>query len=295
MPRLRALQTGQQGDHEQALLGLPHIVLDLGLREAMREEQREPALPDLLARRADQPASHVLQHHRLQGKAARALPALDETAPAQPIDGFQQLHARKRGHQRRVQLLQGHRLAQDGQPGEYRLFQGGESGPLLLQQLADAAKDGRPRRQERVNLPAKEVGNGLGHDVQGQGIAPVSLNQTRPLLWGADQLVLRQQLLACRILQAIQTQGAHRRLSTFQPGQRGWFFPAGQQQATVVPGLGHLPQQVPIGFKARTQPPAHLAGLQQAFQVIEHQQHPRAPQLLRQEPQPGREALRLPD
>jgi len=39
----------------------------------------------------------------------------------------------------------------------------------------------------------------------------------------------------------------------------------------VVPGLGHLPQQVSIGFKTRTQPPMHLACLQQAFQVIEHQ------------------------
>src|SRR5205085_1634368 len=113
--------------------------------------------------------------------------------------------------------------------------------------------DGGVGFEERANFPPEEIGDGLGHDVHGQGIAPVSLNQTRPLLWGADQLMADQQLLASRSLQAIQAQGAHRRLSTFQPWQRGGFFPAGQQQATVVPGLGHLPQQVPIGFNARAE------------------------------------------
>ena len=56
----------------------------------MLQEKREPALPDLLARRADQPAGHVLQHHRVQGKAACPLPPLDERASAQSIHGFQQ-------------------------------------------------------------------------------------------------------------------------------------------------------------------------------------------------------------
>jgi len=124
------------------------------------------------------------------------LPALDEAAPAQPIDGFQQLHARQRGYQHGEEFLQSHRLAHNRQPGELRLFQGGESGPLLLQQLADAAEDGRPRRQERVNLPAKEVGNGLGHDVQGQRVARVGLQEAGTLLGGAAELVLGQELLA---------------------------------------------------------------------------------------------------
>lgn len=64
----------------------------------MLDEEREPPLLDLLAGLLDQPAGHVLQHHRLQGEAAGRLPALHQRAPVQPIHGFQDLCVRKPRH-----------------------------------------------------------------------------------------------------------------------------------------------------------------------------------------------------
>jgi hypothetical protein len=57
----------------------------------MLTEQEQPPLLDFLACRDNQPAGHILQHHRVQGKAAGLLPPLDERASAQPIHGFQYL------------------------------------------------------------------------------------------------------------------------------------------------------------------------------------------------------------
>ncbi len=72
---------------------------------------------------------------------------------------------------------------------------------MLLQQLGDAAKDGRPPREERVDLAPKEVGDGLGHDLEGQRVARVDLPQAGALLGGAHDLVLGQELRAGRGLQ----------------------------------------------------------------------------------------------
>ena len=105
---------------------------------------------------------------------------------------------RKPSHQHRLQFLQRHRLAQDGQPPEQRLLQRREPLPLLREQGSDAAKEDRASREERGDGPAKEVGNGLGHDAQGQRVARVALCQAGVLLGGADQLVLAQQLRAGR-------------------------------------------------------------------------------------------------
>ena len=67
---------------------------------------------------------------------------------------------------------------------------------MLVEQVADAAKDRRVLGQEWADRAPEEIGDGLGHDREGQRITLVSLYQERQLLWGADQLVLGQQLLA---------------------------------------------------------------------------------------------------
>ena len=291
MPRHTALQAGQEGSQQQPLLGLAHIVLGLGLREALLTQKLEPPLHDLLAGRADQPAGHVLQHHRLQGKAACSLSPLDETAPAQPIHGFQDLCGRERSHQHRLQLLQRHRLAQDGQPPEQRLFQRREPLPLLLQELGDTAKEDRACGEERGDSPAKEVGDGLGHDGERQRVARVEGCQAGVLLWGADQLVLAQQLRAGRGLQPREAQGAHEGAPTLQGAQRGRVLAAGQQQAALVPRVADLLQQLPIALVTRTQPPQRLACFEQRFQVIEHQQHAKASQFRQQPAQAPLQAL----
>ncbi len=160
-----ALQAFEQRSQQQPLLRLPHIVLGPCLREAMLTEPEQPPLPDLLAGRGDQPAGHILQHHRVQGEAASMLPPLDERAPAQAIHGFQHLDVREWCHQHRAQVIEGHRLAQDRQPEQHRLLQRREPRPLLVEQLGDAAKHHRTPGEERVDLAPEEVDDGLGHDV----------------------------------------------------------------------------------------------------------------------------------
>src|SRR2546421_12133042 len=82
-----ALEAREQRGEQQPLLRLPHVFLGPSLREALLDEEREPALLHLLAGRGDQPAGHIFQHHRVQGEAAGPLPPLDERAPTQAIHG----------------------------------------------------------------------------------------------------------------------------------------------------------------------------------------------------------------
>ena len=44
----------------------------------MLDEEREPTLHDLAGHLLNQVCGHILQHHRVQRKAARALPSLDQ-------------------------------------------------------------------------------------------------------------------------------------------------------------------------------------------------------------------------
>ena len=161
----------------------------------------------------------------MQGEAAGPLPPLDERAPPQSIDGFQYLHARQRGHQHGEQFLQRHRLAQNRQPGQHRLLQAREPRPLLLEQIGNAAKDGHALGKEQVDGAAEEVGDGLGHDIEGQRVARIRLHQPGALLWGADHLVLGQQLLARHRIQPGEAQGAHRGAAALQAAQLGGFLP----------------------------------------------------------------------
>jgi len=148
-----------------------------------------------------------------------------------------------------------------------------------------------PPERNWLISPPEEVGDGLGHDPQGQWVARVRLHQAGALVGGAHDLVLREQVLAGGGLQPSQAQGAHRRAAALQGAQLGRFLPAGQQQATLVRRLGHLPQRAAVRFKARTQVPSDLAFREQALQVVEHQQHPRGVQLLQQEAQASLQTL----
>ncbi len=96
--------------------------------------------------------------------------------------------------------------------------------------------------EKRADLAPEEIGDGLRHDIQGQWIAHVRFDEACLLLWGADQLVLGQQLLAGRGLQADQAQHAHRAAAALQRPQLSGFLPAGEQQAARVPRFAHPPQ-----------------------------------------------------
>ncbi len=139
----------------------------------MLTEPQQPPLLDLLTCCGNQPVSHILQHHRLQGEASSPLSPLDKRAPTQPIHGFQHLSVRQRVHQHREQVSDAYRLAHGGQPAQHPLLQRGEPRPLLLQEPGNAAKDDGVLREERLDLPIKEVDDGLGHNIQGQRVARV--------------------------------------------------------------------------------------------------------------------------
>src|SRR5450432_1927561 len=107
---------------------------------------------------------------------------LDQAATAKPVDGLKYLTHWERSNQHGSQLLQAHRLAHNCQPQEQHPLAIREPCELLVEQVADAAKDQRVLGQERTDCACEEISNGLRHDLQGQGIALVSLTQACPLL-----------------------------------------------------------------------------------------------------------------
>ena len=76
----------QDGCHYEPLLGLPHVFLGSGLAEPMLKEAREPPLFDLAGRLLNEQFRYVLQHHRVQRKAAGQLSPLDERAAAETVN-----------------------------------------------------------------------------------------------------------------------------------------------------------------------------------------------------------------
>ena len=168
--------SSSQRNHEQALLDLSHVFLRLSLAQPVLDEAGKLALLNLARCLRDEPRRRVLKHHRLQREAARPLPALNQAAAAQPVQGFEHhLHRSLRRAEDSQQLLQAHRLAQDGQPREHRLLERREAVEVLVEQLAHPPKDHLALRQERGDLASEELEDGLRHDLQGQRIAPVHL------------------------------------------------------------------------------------------------------------------------
>jgi hypothetical protein len=56
----------------------------------MLEKTREMSLLQFTARLCDEPQCHILQDDRLQGEGTRTLPALNQTAPQQSVESFQE-------------------------------------------------------------------------------------------------------------------------------------------------------------------------------------------------------------
>ncbi len=61
--RVHVPQLREQRSHKEALLGLPHIFLGSGQFQAMVDEAREGALPDLAGYLGEEPLRCILQHH----------------------------------------------------------------------------------------------------------------------------------------------------------------------------------------------------------------------------------------
>jgi hypothetical protein len=133
MPEVDTPQVREHSSQQQPLLGLPYVFLRLSLAQPIRDEADEPALLNLEAHLHDEPRGHILQHDRLQCKAARVQPAFDQAAPQQPIKRFQQLLCGLRRHQQGTQLTQVHRLAHNRQPAQHRLLERREAVELLAQ------------------------------------------------------------------------------------------------------------------------------------------------------------------
>ncbi len=126
------------------------------------------------------------------------------------------LGTRERRRQHREQLLDGHRLAQDGQPQQHRLLGCREASELLVQQLAHTTKDHLALLQERRDLAPEQLHDGLRHDFEGQRIAHVQLDQPLPFGRSARDVLLRQQLRTGYGIQSVQAQGAYRHPTAFQ-------------------------------------------------------------------------------
>ncbi len=121
--RVGAAQVRQNGSHNEALLGLPHIFLGGSQFQTMLDQAREPALLDLAGHLRNEPCRHILHHDRLQREAPLSQAPLNERAAAQAIDRFQHLRSRQGCAEHRQQFLQAHRLAQDRQPQQHALLE----------------------------------------------------------------------------------------------------------------------------------------------------------------------------
>jgi len=161
----------------------------------MHDEAVQPPLRDLTGRFNNEQPRHVLQHHRLQRKAAGQLSPLDERTPTQAVHGLEHLPRKPRCDEQDQQFLEAERLAHNGQPAQHGLLHGGEPANLLAEQLADTAETHRALLEEQADLPPEEVSDGLGHDLQGQRVARVHLGEPFPFLRSTHHLLLPKQLL----------------------------------------------------------------------------------------------------
>jgi len=164
-------------------LDLPHVFLGSGQFQAILDQAREPTLLDLAGYLHDEPVGRIFQHHRLQREAPLSFSALDQRTAAQRLHGVQHLGTRERRDQHRQQILDAHRLAQDGQPEQHRLLDRREASELFGQQLAHTAKDHLALLQERRDLASEKINDGLRHDFERQWVARVQLDQPLPV-WG---------------------------------------------------------------------------------------------------------------
>ncbi len=163
-------------------------------------------------------------------------------------------------------------LAFNGQPVHQLLLQCRQSLKLLGQELANAVKRRETFGQKGGDVAAKEFMHRLGDDLESQRIARVALHQLAPDLLVAKESFVAQHLLARRQGQAAQPEQAHGSLAASEDTQIRELLATGQQQATVMGGLGYAPDQCPIPFIALAVATLQYLLLEQRFQVVEHQQ-----------------------
>src|SRR5437763_7264466 len=77
-PSVHTAQVREQGNDEEALLGLPYVFLGSGQFQAMVGQAREGALLDLAGYLGDEPLRRILQHRRLQRESPPALTTLHQ-------------------------------------------------------------------------------------------------------------------------------------------------------------------------------------------------------------------------
>ena len=81
---------------------------------------------------------------------------------------------------------------------------------MLVEQLTHPAEDHLALVQEGGDLASKEVYDGLRHNVEGQGIARIGLDQPGVVSGAARDILFCQQVFARVSIQPGEAQGAHR-------------------------------------------------------------------------------------
>ncbi|HEX6478204.1 MAG TPA: hypothetical protein VF043_05120 [Ktedonobacteraceae bacterium] len=152
------------------------------------------------------------------------------------------------------------------------MFQGREPPHLLAQHGSDAVEDQFPFVQEAVEIPIKEVGDGLPHDLEGQGIARVAGHQSPPGGRRTAELLVAEQVLRCLFIHPPETQRAHDRAHPLQRLNFPGLLAAGEQHAALVGRLGQAPDQPPVALVAWQIATFRVTALEQGLQVVEDQQ-----------------------
>src|SRR5437899_3544804 len=80
--RVGAAQASQNGGHNEALLGLPHIFFAGSQFKTMLDQARASALLDLAGHLCNEPCRHIFQHDRLQREAPLSQALLNKRAAA---------------------------------------------------------------------------------------------------------------------------------------------------------------------------------------------------------------------
>src|SRR5260370_40119216 len=88
----------------------------------------------------------------------------------------------------------------------------------------------------------------LGEDLEGQRIDGIALHQFSPGLLVAKEALVFEQLLAGRQSQTAQLEQAQRGLAASEYSQIRELIATGEQQATLMGGLSHVPDQGRIPF-----------------------------------------------
>src|SRR5579864_8160901 len=120
----------------------------------------------------------------------------------QTLKGLEQLNAGQWKDLHCKQLIQGRRLTDNGQPEEHTLLQWREPIKLLIQQVADVAKDNSISSQKRTHISTEDVENHLHHDLQGQRIPPIDLGEPLYICPCPKYFFLHEKLLASRTIQS---------------------------------------------------------------------------------------------